>query len=83
MGSFIRILRPMAYVRRKAIYGGLLGGNRKWLILGGAAWMLRSGSSLFGKGHPSPVHVEDLPPGERFVIVHTPTDRKGRARRRA
>lgn len=84
MGSFLRFLKPMAFLRRRAIYGGLLGGSRKWLVWGGAAWILHWTKNLFGEGEPAPVHTQELDAGERFVILHNqPAKPSRRARRRA
>ena len=72
MRSFLRFLRPMAFLRRKAILAGLLGGNRKWLYWGGAAWVLHWLGGLLGAGQPEPKYTRALKPGERLVIVHEP-----------
>ncbi len=75
----------MRFLRRKAIYAGVLGGNRKWLIWGGVAWVLHGLRSLFGGGSPQPVFTQQLDPGERAIVLHNPAPpRKARrVRRRA
>ena len=84
MRGFLRFLRPMAFLRRKAIFAGLLGGSRKWMIWGGAAWVLHWFGGLFGTGEPEPKFTEELRPGQRLVVYHeteTPLARKKAARR--
>jgi hypothetical protein len=62
----------MVYLRRKAILGGLVGGQRKWMILGGAAWFFHWLGRLTGVGDPQPRYTAELKPGERAVLVHEP-----------
>lgn len=71
--TFLRFLRPMVYLRRKAILGGLFGGQRKWMVLGGAAWVAHWFGRLVGVGEPTPRYTAELKPGERAVLVHEPT----------
>ena len=72
MRAFLRFLRPMAYARRKAVYAGVLGGSRKWLIWGGAAWIFHWLGRLFSGGEPLPRYTREVGPGERVVVVHEP-----------
>lgn len=72
MRTLLRFLRPMTFARRKAIYAGVLGGNRTWLALGGAAWVFHWLGRLFGVSAPTPRYTQDLAPGERVVVVHEP-----------
>ena len=76
----LKLLRPMRFLRRKAIYGGLLGGSRKWLVVGGAAWAVHSIGRVFGLGDPEPLFTDDLEPGERIVILHNAPPAKRRRR---
>ncbi len=58
----------------------MLKGERLWLGLGGAAWVLRH----LRKGEPEVVHSEVLEPGESLRIEHlveTFSDQRRRARR--
>lgn len=80
MRSLFRFLRPMRYARRKAVYAGLFGGNRKWMALGGLAWAFNMVGRLFGLGEPAPVYAEELKPGQRLVIAHP--EAKSRRQRR-
>ncbi len=48
---------------------GVLGGNRVWLVLGGAAVIGHLGARVLG-GEPDVVFKELLGPGESFVITH-------------
>lgn len=82
MRQLLALLRPMAYLRRRALYAGILGGKRRWLIWGGAAWILHGLRSVLGKGAPTPVHTEELRPGERLVVLHNPTRPSGSRQRR-
>ena len=77
----LKLLRPMRFLRRKAISGGVFGGSRTWLVVGGAAWALRSVGRIFGLGEPRPVFTDELRPGERIVILHGPAQRRRRRHR--
>lgn len=84
MRSFLRFLRPMAYLRRQAIFRGLLGGSRKWMIWGGFAWTLHWLRRILGVGEPEPKLTEELAPGAGLVIYHeatSPLEQKKAARR--
>ena len=72
MRSFLRFLRPMAYLRRRAIYAGVLGGQRKWLVWGGAAWVFHWLGRIFGGGEPTARYTQELKAGERAFVVHEP-----------
>ncbi|MDH3754204.1 MAG: hypothetical protein OEU32_10070 [Acidimicrobiia bacterium] len=78
MRSLLKFLRPAAYIRRRAVYAGLLGGNRKWLMFGGMVWGLHWLGRIVGAGEPTAVFTQELDPGERFVVVHgeKPTRRR-------
>jgi hypothetical protein len=60
----------MAYLRRKAIYAGVLGGSRKWMIWGGAAWVLHVFRRVVGAGEPVPRYTHALKAGQTLEIVH-------------
>jgi hypothetical protein len=70
MTTFLRFLRPMAYLRRRAIMSGLLGGNRTWLLWGGLAWALHWLGRILGGGDATPRYTQELGAGERIVVVH-------------
>lgn len=72
MRSFIRFLRPMAFLRRKAVYAGLFGGNKRWLTLGGLAWVAHWLGRVFGAGEAVPRYTQEIGSGERVVVVHEP-----------
>ena len=72
MKSFLRFLRPMAFLRRKAIFAGVLGGSRKWLVWGGAAWFFHWTARIFGGGEPTARYTQELSAGERVFVVHEP-----------
>ncbi len=54
---------------RMGITKGLLGGDRRWLALGGAALGLRALAKLALK-EPKVVYSEELAPGQSVVITH-------------
>lgn len=64
---------------------GLLGGDRKWLVLGGMVFVGGKVKRLFGFGVPEPLYTEALKPGERFVVAHqeSTSRRKRRKARKA
>lgn len=82
MKNLLRILRPARFLRQRAIYSGLFGGNRTWLMLGGAAWGMRWLRGLFGAGEPSTVFLEEIKPGQRLVITHPEATKKKSRRKR-
>ena len=73
-----RMIRPTAIMRRRFIMRGLMGGSRKWLILGGAAWGLHYAKRILVGADPAPVYTEDLLPGEKLVITHISRPEKRR-----
>ncbi len=77
-----KLLHPMRYLRRRAVYSGLFGGNRRWLVIGGTAWVLHFVGRIFGFGEPEPLYTKELEPGERFVVIHNPPPPRRRRRRR-
>ncbi|MFP4513697.1 MAG: hypothetical protein ACLFRV_12190 [Acidimicrobiales bacterium] len=62
----------------KAFHGQ---GSRPWLIVGTAAWLLRTANRLRSK-QPQTVYLEALAPGERLVIDHLPPPATSRRARR-
>lgn len=68
--GFRRFFRPGVLLRRKAVRTGLFGGDRKWLTLWVVMFLWRKIKSLFGFGDPEPVMIEDVKPGQRFVVAH-------------
>lgn len=65
-----RFFRPAVLLRRKAVRTGLFGGDRKWLTLWVVMFLWRRIKALFGFGEPEPVLIEDVKPGQRFVVAH-------------
>ena len=66
--------------RRNGIYDGVLGGNRRWLILGGIAWGFRAVGWAMKREHKV-IYREALRPGEQLVISErrlNPKKKKGR-----
>ena len=73
-------LSPIARIRRIALTKGLLGGDRRWLAVGGVFWGVRA--VRLALGHRSRVvAVEVLKPGQaiRLESIPAPT----RAERKA
>jgi len=62
----------MVFARRKAVLAGVFGGNRTWLMVGGAAWVFHWLGRLLGVSNPTPRYTRALAPGERVVVVHEP-----------
>jgi hypothetical protein len=72
-----RTTRIGTLVRARAIRSGVLKGNRVWLVLGIAVWIL---GRLAGSEERATV---DLKPGERLLVTHElPRPREGRRERR-
>jgi hypothetical protein len=69
---------PMA--RRRAITEGVLGGNRRWLVLGGLAWALRA-YRYASTREPEVVYRAELRPGETLVLERQEPKKRGRGRR--
>jgi hypothetical protein len=63
-----RLRVRLAQARTRAFTDGLIGGNRKWMVLGGLAWMVRLASFvLFPK--PETVYRGHLRDGETLVLT--------------
>ena len=54
---------------RQGLKKGVLGGDRKWLVLGGVALALRLVRKV-GGSEPKTVYCEELKPGEALVIAN-------------
>ena len=78
-----RLLSPFAYARRNAIYKGVLGGERGWLVVGGVVWGARLLKKALGKNEEV-VTVERLEPGQWMSLraIPAPTRRERKAARR-
>jgi hypothetical protein len=66
--------------RSRGITEGVLGGNRRWLVLGGLAWGIRAIGAAT-RSEPRVVYRKRLRPGEQLVISERQPDSK-RARRK-
>lgn len=64
----MRRFRLAPYLRRTAIYHGLFGGNRFWLVVLGLIWLKRSGRKILGR-EPQFVTLEKLQPGQSMVLT--------------
>jgi hypothetical protein len=69
---------PMA--RRRAITDGVLGGNKRWLLLGGLAWALRAYQTASTR-EPEVVYRAELKPGETLVLARQEPKKPKRRRR--
>jgi len=77
------LLSPFAYARRAGIYRGLLGGDRRWLIIGGTVIVAGRIRRLLGR-QPEIVTVEKLEPGHplRLEAIAPPSRRERRRAKR-
>lgn len=76
------ILSAAALARRNGIYKGLLGGNRRWLAIGGVFWGVRVMKKMLGKNEEF-VTLEKLQPGQWLSLqaIPAPTRKERRAAR--
>lgn len=74
-------LSPIAYARRNGLYKGLLGGDRRWLMVGGTLWGLRALRKAFGRVE-TVVTVEKMEPGQ-WMSLRTIAPLSRRERRKA
>lgn len=80
---FLRFLRnPGAFIRNRVIARGLVGGQRRWLVIGVSLWVATRVRRLFGAPSPIPVFTQELDPNERFVTLHYSRPLSRRAQRR-
>ncbi|MCU1396979.1 MAG: hypothetical protein JWN62_88 [Acidimicrobiales bacterium] len=56
-------LSPFALARRNGIYKGVVGGDRKWMVIGGVVWGARLLRKAAGKSEQF-VTLEKLEPGQ-------------------
>ncbi len=70
----------MAFLRRKAIFAGVLGGQRKWLVWGGFAWVMHWLGRIFGGGEPTARYTQEVSAGERVFVMHEPLSPAGKAK---
>jgi hypothetical protein len=75
-------LSPAALARRNGIYKGLLGGDRRWLAIGGVFWGARVMKKMLGKNEEF-VTLEKLQPGQWMSLraIPAPTRKERRAAR--
>ena len=78
------ILSLSALARRNGIYKGLLGGDRRWLAIGGVFWGVRVMKRALAKTEEF-VTIEKLQPGQWLSLqaIPTPTRQERKADRRA
>jgi hypothetical protein len=70
----------LAVARQRALTDGLLGGDRRWLVLGGLAWGIRA-IGVATRNEERVVYRGRLRPGEQIVISESRPPAK-RARRK-
>lgn len=77
------ILSPIAQARRQFVVKGVLGGNRRWLLIGGVVYAGYFVRRMFGK-NTEVVLIEKLVPGQpiRLEAIPAPSRRQRRAARR-
>jgi hypothetical protein len=59
----------LSLLLRQGFRKGVLGGSRRWLVIGGAALGMRVLGKLTRR-EPEVVYCEELAPGEALVITH-------------
>lgn len=78
------LLSPTAFLRRGALYKGLLGGSRGWMLVGAMFWLPRLLKRALGRNEQV-LATEKLKPGQ-FVTIQAlvpPTRSERKAARRA
>lgn len=74
------VFSPTVIARRNAIYRGVLGGSRGWLVVGGAVWLGRFIRRTFGRTEEFAA-LEKLAPGQAVTIAAiAPQSRRDRRR---
>jgi hypothetical protein len=69
-------LSPFALARRNGLYKGVLGGDRRWLVVGGVVWGARFLRKSLGKSEQV-VALEKLEPGQWMSVrAISPAERK-------
>ena len=63
--------------RRRAISDGLLGGNKRWLILGSIAWAIRA-YQWAATREERVVYSAELKPGETLVLARQASKKTSR-----
>ena len=71
MATRARILSPTIALRRNAVYKGLLGGSRGWMVVGAIVWAPRFIKRVTGRV-PEFVAREVLRPGQTVCITAIP-----------
>ncbi|MCB9380137.1 MAG: hypothetical protein R2694_10945 [Ilumatobacteraceae bacterium] len=82
--SLRSFLSPVAYLRRGAVYKGVLGGRRGWMAVGAVLWTPKLLKKAFGKNEEI-VATEKLKPGQfvRLEAIPPTTRRQRKAAKRA
>lgn len=73
------LLSPFILLRRNSIYKGLLGGERKWLVIGAIVWVPRLLRKALGKNEQV-VTTEVLKPGQSLLLTTIPQATKAQRR---
>ena len=79
-----RLLSPIALARRSAIYKGVLGGNRGWMVVGAVVWAPRLLKKAMGRTEQV-VATEKMLPGDTMTLyaIPPPTRKERKAARKA
>ncbi|MCU1396245.1 MAG: hypothetical protein JWM34_4673 [Ilumatobacteraceae bacterium] len=72
---------PFAMGRRNGLYKGLLGGDRRWLVIGGALWGARFLRKALGKNEEV-VTIEKMEPGQ-WMSLRTISPKQQKAEKQA
>ena len=71
---------PLRLARRNALYRGLLGGERSWLVIGAIVWLPKLLNRAFGRNEEV-VLTEKLRPGHPIRLEALPQKTKEQRRR--
>ena len=71
----VRLLNPFFVLRRNAIYRGLFGGSKRWLVVGAIVWTPRLLRRAMGR-HPERVSIDPMAIGHVLRIELLPQDTK-------
>ncbi len=82
--SLRSLLSPIAFLRRGALYKGVLGGRRGWMAVGAVLWTPKLAKKLFGKNEEV-IATEKLKGGQfvRLEAIPAPTRRQRKAATRS
>ncbi len=75
MARRVSPFNPLPLARRSALYRGVLGGDRSWLMIGAVVWIPKLLKRAFGKNEEV-VLTEKLMPGQAIRVEALPQQTK-------